>query len=218
MKAIIDPVGKGCKNNDSDLTIIIDLLRERRQDPYYQKKMFSIDIPKTTDTDVVAKLTQAIIKFQKTVQELKSPDGVVSPNGTTIYYLGGVRQKGKQIVVDLDNQNLYAFEGRKLKYSFDTTSGDIDHPTATKPQLFHIFRKHKKYVSKKYGARMDYAMFFTYDGKAIHQSNAVTLTSYLKTLGINYFGSHGCARLSEDDAKKLFFWTPMGTPVFIDMA
>jgi lipoprotein-anchoring transpeptidase ErfK/SrfK len=128
------------------------------------------------------------------------------------------KKNGKQIIVDLDDQKLYAFEGSKLKYKFHTTSGDIKHPTATKPQLFYIFRKHKKYVSKTYGARMDYAMFFTYDGKVIHQSNAVSLISYLKTLGINYFGSHGFARLSEDDAKNLFKWTPMNTLVFIGMA
>ncbi|NOZ53160.1 MAG: L,D-transpeptidase family protein [Gammaproteobacteria bacterium] len=218
MKAIRESVGKEAKNNADDLSIIVELLRKRRQDPYYQKKMFATDIPETTDANVVEKLTKAIIDFQKNIQELKSPDGQVSPNGTTIYYLGGVRKNGKQIIVDLDDQNLYAFEGSKIKFKLHTTSGDEKHPTATKPQLFHIFRKHEKYVSKTYGARMDYAMFFTYDGKAIHQSNAVSLTSYLKTLGFNYFGSHGCARLSEDDARNLFKWTPMGTPVFIDMA
>ncbi|WP_442961727.1 L,D-transpeptidase [Pseudoalteromonas sp. B62] len=31
-------------------------------------------------------------------------------------------------------------------------------------------------------------------------------------------GSHGCVRLSEDDAKKLFSWSFMNTPVFVDMA
>jgi len=45
-------------------------------------------------------------------------------------------------------------------------------------------------------------MFFTTDGKAIHQSNAVALTSILKDFGLNSLGSHGCVRLSEDNANK----------------
>ncbi|WP_425425050.1 L,D-transpeptidase [Vibrio rhizosphaerae] len=28
---------------------------------------------------------------------------------------------------------------------------------------------------------------------------------------------HGCVRLSEINARMLFNWTPMGTPVFIDL-
>ena len=218
MKAIRESVGKGCKNNLDDLATIVELLRERRQDPFYQKKMMAINIPDTKDSDLLGKLTQAIIEFQKSIQELKAPDGVVAPNGSTIYFLGGVRKDGKQIIVDLEDQDLYAYEGGKLAFKFHATSGDESHPTATRPQLYHVFRKHKKYVSKTYNARMDYAMFFTYDGKAIHQSNAVTLTSYLKVLGLNFFGSHGCVRLAEEDAAKLFEWTPMNTPVFIDMA
>lgn len=218
MKAIMESVGKGGKNNKSDISTILYLLRERRKDPYYQRKMSSIVIPDSNDPKLSERITAAIVSFQKLVQELKSPDGIVSPNGTTVYYLGGVRKNGKQIIVDLDDQNLYAFEGSQLKYKFYGASGDADHPTATKPQLFHIFRKHEKYVSKTYNARMDYAMFFTYDGKAIHQSNAVALTSILKDIGFNYFGSHGCVRLSQDNARDLFRWAPMNTPVFIDMA
>jgi lipoprotein-anchoring transpeptidase ErfK/SrfK len=218
VKAIRGSVGNEGENNKDDLSVIIDLLRARTKDPHYLRKMSSIVIPDATDPEIVAKLTQTIVIFQKTIQELKMPDGLVSPNGNTIYYLGGVRKEGKQIIVDLDDQNLYAFEGGQLKFEFYGTSGDEKHPTATKPQLYHIFRKHEKYVSKTYNARMDYAMFFTYDGKAIHQSNAVAVTSLLKGLGFNYFGSHGCVRLSEDNARKLFKWAPMNTPVFIDMA
>lgn len=64
---------------------------------------------------------------------------------------------------------------------------------------------------------MNYAMFFTVDGKAIHQSNAVGITSILKDWGVNQLGSHGCVRLSEDNARTLFDWAPMNTTVFIDL-
>ncbi len=217
-RAINDFVGKGGKNNKNDIATIIELLNDRRKSPYYQMLMSRILIPQLTDKDVESKLKKAIFEFQQKVQQLKKPDGKVGPNGTTIYFLGGVRRDEKQIIVELDDQNLFAYEGRKKKYEYHSTSGNKDNPTATKPHLFHIFRKHKKYTSKTYNAKMNYAMFFTYDGKAIHQAYGVWVTSILKDLGADYFGSHGCVRLSESNARELFNWTPMNIPVFIDMA
>jgi lipoprotein-anchoring transpeptidase ErfK/SrfK len=216
-KAIIDSVGKNGKNNKFDISIIIMLLNDRKHSPYYYKFMSKILIPRPTDKDIENKLEKAIFDFQRTIQKLKKPDGQVGPNGTTIYFLGGVRRNQTQIIVELDDQNLFAYEGNRKRYEYHSTSGDRDHPTAIIPQLFHIFRKHKKYTSRTYNAKMDYAMFFTDDGKAIHQANGVWITSILKNLGANSFGSHGCVRLSESNAKELFDWAPMNTPVFIDM-
>ncbi|ASA57074.1 hypothetical protein BSQ33_03605 [Vibrio gazogenes] len=142
---------------------------------------------------------------------------MVSPNGNTILFLGGIRSSDKTIIVDLDKQNLYAYSGSSLVFDFYCTSGDSSHPTATWPSLHKIMRKYEIYRSRTYDAQMNYAMFFTYDGKAIHQSHAVGVTTWLKSAGIDAFGSHGCVRLSEINARMLFNWTPMGTPVFIDL-
>lgn len=38
---------------------------------------------------------------------------------------------------------------------------------------------------------MDYAIFFINDGKAIQQLNAVSITSFLKVVGIESLGTHG---------------------------
>jgi lipoprotein-anchoring transpeptidase ErfK/SrfK len=156
--------------------------------------------------------------FQAKVQGLATPDGVVSPNGATILFLGGLHTTAKQIIVDLDEQLLYAYEGTKRIYEFDCASGDNEHPTAERPALFEVLRKEKIYRSRKYDAQMNYALFFSADGKAIHQSNVVGLTSLLKKWGANYFGSHGCVRLSEEDAQTLFAWATPKTEVFIDMS
>jgi lipoprotein-anchoring transpeptidase ErfK/SrfK len=120
----------------------------------------------------------------------------------------------KRIKVNLGRQVLFAYDGEKEVFKFDCASGDKDHPT--NPGTFTIFKKDRKHYSQKYHAQMDYAMFFTHDGKAIHMSHAVGPISFLKYLGADYFGSHGCVRLAEQDAKKLFEWTPMGTVVRID--
>ena len=119
----------------------------------------------------------------------------------------------KRILVKLDHQILKAYENNKLVYEFDCVTGDKDHPT--EPGKFQIFRKHRTYTSKKYKVPMDYAMFFSDDGKAIHKSHVVGLSSYLKYFGIESIGSHGCVRLDEESAKKLFDWTPLHTAVEI---
>lgn len=119
----------------------------------------------------------------------------------------------KRIKVFLDRQVLVAYENGKEVFKFDCATGDRDHPTDI--GVFPIFKKDRKHFSQTYKVEMDYAMFFTHDGKAIHMSHAVGPISLLKSLGMNYFGSHGCVRLREEDAKTLFDWTPFGTIVEI---
>jgi len=216
-QSISRAVGYSSPNNTQDIAIIINLLKQRQESGYYGKKMISMKVPNISDKDVEKKIVDVISEFQRQIQGV-TPDGVVSPNGTTIYFMGGVRTGDKQIIVDLNAQNLYAFKGGTQVYEFWCTTGDNKHITAMKPTLSHVSRKHKKYRSRKYNAQMDYAMFFSKDGKAIHQSNAVSITSALKYLGIDYFGSHGCVRLNESNASTLFKWTRIGTPVFIDVA
>ncbi|HHL4083217.1 L,D-transpeptidase [Burkholderia sp. A2] len=46
-------------------------------------------------------------------------------------------------------------------------TGDSEHPTDR--GAFRIMRKYPTYRSRAYNVQMDYAMFFTGDGKALHQ-------------------------------------------------
>jgi lipoprotein-anchoring transpeptidase ErfK/SrfK len=122
----------------------------------------------------------------------------------------------KRIEVDLIRQVLEAYDGTERVCVFDCVSGDEAHPTD--PGTFHIFWKHHPHRSRKYNVDMNYAMFFTHDGKAIHQYHGLMPLSVVRTMktGVSdWFGSHGCVRLTEDDAKALFKWTPVGTPVHI---
>lgn len=214
---IFGRVGKNGVNSKVDVDTVIKLLKLRKRDPYYQKKLSRLVIPNGC-SDGMSELIDCISEFQKLIQGAAKADGIVGPTGTTILHLGGVKRIGKQIIIDLDDQKLHAYDGIKRINTFHCATGDHKHPTAVKPSLHHIFRKHEKYRSRAYNAQMDYAMFFTNDGKAIHQSNAVLVTSFLKVAGLDSLGSHGCVRLSEDDANLLFKWAPMNTPVFVDMA
>ena len=63
---------------------------------------------------------------------------------------------------------------------------------------------------------MNYALFFSADGKALHQYHGVLPLSTVRFMKSNVsdrLGSHGCVRLTEDDAKALYSWTDIGTLV-----
>ena len=123
----------------------------------------------------------------------------------------------KKIVVLLDSLKLQAYENDKLIHEFDHIPGDDAHPT---PNGCHfINRKHQIYQSKTYKVPMNYAMFFTITGEAIHQYHGGVSIETLKAarshFGSAVIGSHGCVRLDEENAKKLFEWAPIGTPVIV---
>jgi lipoprotein-anchoring transpeptidase ErfK/SrfK len=122
----------------------------------------------------------------------------------------------KHIRVFLTDQVLHAFQGATRVYAFDCVTGSSDHPT--RPGKFRVTRKDRIHHSAKYNAQMNYAMFFSADGKAIHQYHGVLPLAAVRLAksGLSdWFGSHGCVRLTENDAKTLFDWTPIGTPVHI---
>jgi len=119
----------------------------------------------------------------------------------------------KQIRVYIDRQVLVALEGENKAYTFDVVTGKEG--KETEAGNYKILKKHSKYVSKTYGSEMPYAMFFTADGKAIHGTLTPNARSYLRSYMTESVGSHGCVGLSDDAAKLLFAWAPVGTPIVV---
>jgi lipoprotein-anchoring transpeptidase ErfK/SrfK len=126
---------------------------------------------------------------------------------------GGEEAAKKEIHVYIEQQVLVALANGEEVYNFDIVTGrDGKETTAGR---YHIFRKHEKYTSKTYGSEMPYTMFFTEDGKAIHGTQMATLRSYLHSYLTDSVGSQGCVGLMDDNAKALFDWAPIGTPVVV---
>jgi lipoprotein-anchoring transpeptidase ErfK/SrfK len=120
----------------------------------------------------------------------------------------------KVIKVDLSLQTVEAHEAGECIHRFDCVSGDRDHPTDR--GMFAVMRKEHPYRSHAYHVQMNYAMFFTHDGKALHQYHGPLPLSVVRALrsGVSeWFGSHGCVRLDEEDARTLFEWAAIGTTV-----
>jgi lipoprotein-anchoring transpeptidase ErfK/SrfK len=122
----------------------------------------------------------------------------------------------KHLVVNLEEQTVEAFEDDHRVYDFICVTGDDDHPTDK--GVFKIFRKQHPYRSKTYGVEMDYAMFFTEDGKALHQYHGPVPLNVVRTMKqevSEWFGSHGCVRLEEEAARTLYEWATLNTKVTI---
>lgn len=119
----------------------------------------------------------------------------------------------KKIVVNIDRQKLSAVENNKLVYEFDVVTGRPG--KETEPGKYEISRKYEDYTSMKYGSPMPYTMFFSQDGKAIHGTKWATVRSYLHMYITESVGSYGCVGLTEDDAKALFDWAPVGMSILI---
>ncbi len=119
----------------------------------------------------------------------------------------------KEIRVYIEPQTLVALENGEQVYSFDIVSGQPGKETTL--GTFNVSRKHEKYTSKTYGSEMPYTMFFTEDGKAIHGTHMSVLRSYLHAYLTESVGSMGCIGLTDDNARALFEWAPIGTPVII---
>ena len=119
----------------------------------------------------------------------------------------------KALLVNVHDQVLYAVDDFKIVYEFDVITGRPGKETTA--GKFTVFKKIEDYTSKKYKVEMPYTMFFSKDGKAVHGTKWATLRSYLHAYITESVGSMGCVGLTEDDARTLFDWTPVGTPVVI---
>ncbi len=121
----------------------------------------------------------------------------------------------KNILVDLTSQMLTARDGTTIFHTCECVTGDASHPT---PQgLFSVNRKCNPYTSHTYHVPMNFAMFFTHTGEALHQYHGPAPWWLLRAgRGMTTaVGSHGCVRLQEADARKLYDWAPIGTSVHV---
>lgn len=166
-----------------------------------------------TDGSASPALGHAIGVFQKFALGMVHPDRRVSLAGPTYRALAR-RLRLKLIRVSLHRQELSAYEDGRRVYRFPCITGASDHPT--EPGRFSVLRLERKYRSRTYDADMDYALFFSNDGKAIHQYHGYFgVARALKSVS-DLFGSHGCVRLEESHARTLFNWAQQGTRVEIE--
>lgn len=119
--------------------------------------------------------------------------------------LGVSAYAGKRIVVDLSTQTATAYENGTPVFSGNISTGTAKRPTPT--GSFRVLEKDIDHVSTSWpkphgGAKMHYMLRLTNYGIAMH-------------LGFvpNYPASHGCIRLQNGFAQRMYSWAHVGVPV-----
>ncbi|NKQ40924.1 MAG: L,D-transpeptidase family protein [Sulfurovum sp.] len=114
---------------------------------------------------------------------------------------------GKSVVIDLTSQTATAYKDGTPVFSGRVSTGTPRYPTPR--GTFRILQKKTKHKSSSWpkpngGAKMDYMQRLTRYGIAMH-------------LGFvpNYPASHGCIRLENGFAQRMFGWTHAGMKVRI---
>lgn len=136
------------------------------------------------------------------VNACKARDEAEKYNKDNSEALAKQEKEGLHIIIQLRKQRGVCKDGNKVLRQFRVCSGKRSTPT---PQgHFHVMTKHEKHVSNIYNSPMPYFMRLTMHGVGLHQGAMRGVPS-----------SHGCIRLSRNDARYLFKKCAVGTPVFI---
>lgn len=116
----------------------------------------------------------------------------------------------KKIIISLADQEMWVFENDKIVERFPVSTGRPGH--STPPGKYSVHNLAPRAYSKPYDCYMLQWMAITGDGEI--GMHALEGTSYERHLG--HVASHGCIRLSHDNAEWLYDWVEIGTPVEID--
>jgi len=117
--------------------------------------------------------------------------------------------QGKQIVVDLSDSRIYAYENGQLLRNVLVSTGLPQTPTVVGDfNIYFRYESQTMYGDDFYLPDVPYVMYF-FEGYAIHG-----------TYWHNNFGtpmSHGCVNLPTPEAEWFFRWAELGTPVHVQV-
>jgi LysM repeat protein len=122
----------------------------------------------------------------------------------------------KRIIVDLSEQHLDAYEGDRVVFSFVCSSGKA--PYYTRTGEFHVQSKIPNAYGSSWDIWMPHWLGIYWAGGTENGIHALPILPNGTTLWAGYLGhpvSYGCIVLDTEDAKTLYDWAEMGTPVVI---
>ncbi|MBM4431690.1 MAG: LysM peptidoglycan-binding domain-containing protein [Chloroflexi bacterium] len=185
--------------------------------------------PETSDTYVVRSgdtLSAIAARFNTTAFALARNNGIADPSlireGQVLRVprqgLGrpGSPQGRKQILISLSEQHLYAYEGDWLVYSFVASTGRA--PYYTRCGDFQVQSKIPNAYGGAWDIWMPHWLGIYWAGGSENGIHALPIDQSGQTLWAGYLGtpiSFGCIVLGTAEAKALYDWAEIGTPVKI---
>ena len=123
---------------------------------------------------------------------------------------------GKRILIDLSEQHLYAYQGDSLVYSFVASTGMAG--ARTMPGSFRVLDKIPNAYAATWDLQMPYWLGIYWAGPLENGIHALPILSNGQRLWEGYLGtpvSYGCIILGTEEARQLYEWAEVGTPVVI---
>ena len=168
-------------------------------------------------------------RYGTTAQAIAKANGLANPN--TIYVGQRLRiTKGgsaaapagpagggtKRIVVDLSEQRMYVYQNGQVIWNWVVSTGRPGQ--ATSAGHFKVLNKIPNAYASTWGLQMPYWLGIYWAGSLQNGIHALPIMSNGQKLWDGYLGqrvSFGCVILSTQNAKTLFNWASIGTPVDI---
>jgi tetratricopeptide (TPR) repeat protein len=122
----------------------------------------------------------------------------------------------KRIVIDLSEQRLYAYQGDTPVYIFITSTGEPGRET--KPGTYKVLDKIPMAYASIWNLKMPYWLGIYWVGLSENGIHALPILSNGQKLWDGFLGqrvSYGCIILGTEEARTLYEWAEVGTPVII---
>lgn len=151
-------------------------------------------------------------------QVLTIPAAGQSPGAaaaTKVPAVTGSTGQGKEIVVDISEQHLYAYQDNQLVFSFVASTGIGD---STRIGTFKVLDKIPRAYSRAFNIWMPYWMGIYYSGTLENGIHGLPLLMNGVELWGNLLGrpaTYGCIESKTSEIKQLYEWAEIGTPVII---
>ena len=168
-------------------------------------------------------LSRIARQFGTTVGALARLNRIANPAaihvGQVLHISGqtpGLSGGGKRIVINLTQQRLYAYEGGQQVYFFVASSGRA--PTSTRTGEFRVQSKIPRAYGSTWNIWMPFWLGIYWAGSLENGIHALPVLPNGQTLWAGYLGrpvSFGCIVLGTHEARLLYDWATIGTPVSI---
>ena len=123
---------------------------------------------------------------------------------------------GKRILIDLSEQHLYAYQGNALVYSFVASTGKPG--AGTRAGTFRVLDKYPNAYASTWNLQMPHWLGIYWAGGLENGIHALPIMANGQRLWAGYLGtpvSFGCIILGVEQARLLYQWAEIGTPVII---
>jgi LysM repeat protein len=172
-------------------------------------------------------LASIAYRFGTTAWAIASANGLANPNyiypGQELRISGGNGSTpapapggGKRIVVDLSDQRMYVYQGGQLVWNWIVSTGRPGQTTAV--GHWKVLSKIPNAYAYTWSLQMPYWLGIYWAGSLQNGIHALPIQANGQRLWAGYLGtpvSYGCIILSTQNAKALYNWAPVGTPVDI---